>query len=308
MSLLIYSPETDKYDQWRAAFQAAAPELTLEFGEARDPAAVHYAFVWQPPPGMLAGLPALRAVFSMGAGVDHITADPLLPDLPLIRQRDAGMGQQMAQYALYAALHYQRDFDLLRLHQARGQWEPTLSLARPLLRVGILGLGTLGSAVARALTANGFAVSGWSRSAKAQDGVDCYHGDDQLADFLAGAELLICLLPDTAHTRGIIDRKLLAQLPAGAAVVNLARGALVVDDDLLAALDDGHIRGAMLDVFHREPLPREHRYWDHPRVVVTPHIAAETLVNASVQQVVEDIRRMDRGEAPVEAVDRQRGY
>ncbi|MGB0866376.1 MAG: 2-hydroxyacid dehydrogenase [Granulosicoccaceae bacterium] len=308
MSLLIYSPNSEKYDAWQEAFAAVAPSLPLEFGDHWTSEDVKYALVWQPPLGMLASLPNLRAIFSMGAGIDHITRDPELPQLPLVRQRDAGMGEQMAEYALYAALHYQRDFDRMRLQQSQKRWDASVSGVKPKLKVGVLGMGTLGSKVALALLNNGFGVSGWSRSIKQIEGVASYSGESGLADFLAGTELLICLLPDTPKTRGIVDKVLLQQLPKGAAVVNLARGALVVDQDLLAALDTGQIRGAMLDVFHREPLPQEHPYWQHPKVVITPHIAAETVFHASAQQVAADIQRLEQGLAPVESVDLQRGY
>lgn len=308
MSLLIYSPSTHRYEEWREAFSEAAPDLEVTFGAESLKDSTKYVLAWKPPQGFLATVPKLRAVFSMGAGIDHITADSSLPDVPLIRQRDAGMGQQMAEYALYAALHYQRDFDLIRINQSNTDWQPAVSRVRPRLNVGILGMGTLGAKVAESLVANGFPVSGWSRSAKDIAQVKSYSGQDELGDFLAETELLICLLPDTEQTRGIINHDLLGQLPQGAAVANLARGALVVDSDLLEAIDSGHIRGAMLDVFHQEPLPREHAYWQHPRVSVTPHIAAETVYRASALQVAHDIERMEQGLAPVEAVDIKRGY
>ncbi len=308
MSLLIYTPTVHRYPEWRKAFAACAPDLTIRCGLEEVDADVEYVLAWQPPPGFLATLPNLKAIFSMGAGIDHISADPELPDVPLIRQRDAGMGAQMAEYALYAALHYQRDFDRMRLLQQARQWEAEVSQVRPRLRAGILGLGTLGAVVARSLIDNGFAVSGWARSPKDMPGVACFAGEAQLAPFLSNTELLICLLPDTPATRGLINAKLLQQLPRGAAVVNVARGALVVDEDLLAALDDGHLRGAMLDVFNTEPLPVEHRYWQHPKVVLTPHVAAETVYSQSAQQVSGEIARLQQGLPPSETVDLARGY
>eukprot|EP00095_Tigriopus_kingsejongensis_P012493 snap_masked-scaffold3565_size8206-processed-gene-0.2 protein:Tk12493 transcript:snap_masked-scaffold3565_size8206-processed-gene-0.2-mRNA-1 annotation:"hydroxyacid dehydrogenase" len=244
----------------------------------------------------------------MGAGVDHITSDPDLPEVPLIRQRDAGMGVQMLEYALYAALHYQRDFDIMRGNQQSKTWAPYVSGVRPRLNIGILGLGTLGCAVAEGLLANGFPVSGWSRSPKDVEGVTSYSGATELPAFLAQTELLFCLLPDTEETRGIVNQSLLQQLPKGAVVVNVARGALLNDDDLLQAIDSGHIRGAMLDVFHQEPLASEHRFWAHPSIIVTPHVAAETVFSASAQQVKVDIDRMENGLAPLEVVDLERGY
>lgn len=307
MTLLIYTAN-ERYSQWRQAFAEAAPELDIVYGAQAANSQVKYSLTWAAPHGFLKTLPNLRAMFSMGAGVDHLTADPELPELPIIRQRDAGMGVQMAEYSLYAALHYQRDFDLMRDCQRRAQWDPNLSVAKEKIRIGILGLGTLGTKVAQSMIANGFPVNGWSRNAKDQPGVDCYVGLDELPIFLSRTDLLICLLPDTAATRGIVDRTLLQQLPQGAAIVNVARGALVIDEDLLTLLDAGHIRGAMLDVFHLEPLPSSHPYWTHPKVVVTPHIAAETIFTQSAHQVAAEIARMESGLAPTEVVDLARGY
>ena len=308
MSLLIYSPSTHRYAEWREVFAEVAPDLEVAFGVENLSDSTQYVLAWKPPHGFLATIPKLQAVFSMGAGIDHITSDPSLPDVPLIRQRDAGMGQQMAEYALYAALHYQRDFDLMGINQRNSDWQPAVSQVRPRLNIGILGMGTLGSKVAESLVINGFLVSGWSRSAKNIPQVKSYSGQAELGTFLSETELLICLLPDTDQTRGIINRDLLTQLPQGAAVANLARGALVIDEDLLGAIDSGHIRGAILDVFHQEPLPQEHTYWRHPKVLVTPHVAAETVYRASAQQVAHDIERMEQGLAPIEVVDLERGY
>lgn len=308
MSLLIYSPSSSRHEEWVEAFAESAPELDVVCGIENVSESTKYVLVWKPPQGFLASVPNLKAIFSMGAGIDHISCDPSLPEVPLIRQRDAGMGQQMAEYALYAALHYQRDFDLMRVQQNNAHWNTMVSGVRERLKVGILGMGTLGTCVAESLIANGFPVSGWARSPKQVDQVKSFSGEQGLAPFLAETELLICLLPDTDSTRGIINRELLAQLPQGAAVANMARGPLVVDEDLLAALDSGHIRGAMLDVFHQEPLAKSHPYWQHEKVVVTPHIAAETVHRVAAKQIAHDIERMEQGLAPVEVVDLQRGY
>jgi len=308
MSLLITTPHTSKYENWREAFAQIAPDLKVVCGAEQASEEVTYVLTWHPPKGLFQSLPNLRAVFSMGAGVDHITSDPSLPNVPLIRQRDAGMGTQMSEYALYAALHYQRDFDIVRLNQQSQTWAPFVSGVRPRLNIGILGLGTLGSVVANALVQNGFPVSGWSRSKKEVDGVTSYSGEGELGDFLAQTELLLCLLPDTEQTRGMVNQNLLQQLPKGAVLVNVARGALVNDDELLQAIDSGHLRGAMLDVFHIEPLPTEHRFWSHPNIVVTPHVAAETVYAASAQQVSLEIQRMEAGLPPTEVVDPSRGY
>ncbi len=308
MSLLIYTPNERNYLEWQEEFYRASPDLQIRCGIESASDDTKYVLAWKPPQGFLQTLPQLRAVFSMGAGVDHITSDPDFPDVPLIRQRDAGMGAQMAEYALYAALHYQRDFDLMRVNQQLGKWDTPVSRVRRRAKIGILGLGTLGSVVAQTLLANGFPVSGWSRTDKSMEGVNCYSGDNQLSAFLADAELLICLLPDTPKTRGIVNADVLRQLPTGAVLVNVARGPLIVDEDLVNALDSGQLRGAMLDVFHREPLAIEHPFWAHPKVILTPHIAAETVFSASAHQVVSEIARMEAGLSPSEVVDLERGY
>lgn len=301
------SPERNR--DWANALQARLPEARLTVYEGgKAPSDVDYLVTWRPPAGLFAELPQLRAVFNVGAGVDAILSAADLPDCPVVRLHDAGMGRQMADYALLAGLYIQRGFDRLRTAQNEQQWRPALGPARGRPTVGILGLGTLGHVVAEALRANAFPVRGWSRSRREIDGVDCFAGLDELEDFLAETELLFCLLPHTPDTEKLLNRARLAALPTGAVVVNVARGAIVDEDALLDALDEGHVRAALLDVFHVEPLPREHRFWTHPNVLVTPHIAAATLIGPSADSIVDGINRLEHGETPLGTVDRQRGY
>ena len=297
---------------WREALARRFPDRrVLEPGGAPELAGeVRHALVWKHTHGVLAQLPALEAVFVLGAGVEHALADPSLPaGVPVVRLHDAGMAAQMVDYHLYAALHYQREFDRYLLDEAAGRWHPRAPRAR--LRVGVLGLGALGSAVALALRERGFAVRGWTRRARSRNrmaGIEVHAGLQALDGFLAQTQLLLCLLPHTPETAGLLSHARLAQLPPGAAVVNTGRGSLIDEQALLELIDSGHLRGAFLDVTALEPLPAEHRLWRHPAVRVTPHVAAATLIDASVDQIADNIARLDRGEAVMGRVDLDAGY
>jgi glyoxylate/hydroxypyruvate reductase A len=295
---------------WPAALRAAMPELEVRhFPEIGDRAAIEYALVWMPDLGLLASLPRLKVVFSIAAGVDHILRDPSLPpDVPIVRMSDSYQASMMAEYATMAVLHYHRFLDDCLRDQARATWTPRKVLYTPETTVGILGMGDIGQEIARRLAGIGFRVRGWTRTPRSLAGVTCHHGADGLAEMLPHCQHLICVLPITPATRGLIDAKLLAALPRGASVINLGRGAHLVEEDLLAALDSGHIRGAFLDVFAKEPLPAEHPFWRHPRVVVTPHMGGELLPRTAAASVVANIRRHRAGEPLTHVYDRGRGY
>jgi glyoxylate/hydroxypyruvate reductase A len=218
------------------------------------------------------------------------------------------MAEQMIEYACHAVLRRYREFDAYAEQQRAGAWRPRRRIAKRRFGIGILGLGVLGSAVATALSQFGFPVYGWSRSPKALDGIESRAGAGELDFVLARAQILICLLPSTDETRGLLDRQRLSQLPRGGYVINLARGNVLVDEDLLALIDEGHLAGAMLDVFHDEPLPGAHAFWHHPKVTVTPHVSAATLVDESVAQIVAKIRRLEVGLPVTGVVERRRGY
>lgn len=305
--LLIATP--GETESWTSAFSRLAPDLPLAvWPQVPDPTAVRWAAVWNPPVGMFQQLPNLQAVFSLGAGVDALVGRKDLPELPLIRVVDGGMGAQMAEYALYGILHVHGRFDVLRDQQARGEWkDPGIRDAAD-VRVGILGLGALGQAVAEKLVPFGFDLKGWSRTPRSLPGVKCCHGAEALADFLAGTDVLVVLLPLTDETRGILSADRLALLPPGASVINLARGALIDESALLARLDSGAVRFALLDVFSVEPLPQNHPFWRHPRVLVTPHSSAATLRRQAVGQIVANITALKEGRSPSGLVDRSRGY
>ena len=305
MDVLICTEK--EQDEWRDALAACLPEARVHAGT--DAPACDYAVVWKPPAALFAKQPRLKALFSLGAGVNGLLAMPSLPrDVPLVRMEDVGMADQMVEYALYVALRRFRRFAEYADAQAEGRWAPRSIRDRRDFPVGVLGLGVLGGAVARALADFGFDVSGWSRTAKTIEGVQCEHGSGGLDAVLGRSELLLVFLPLTGDTEGLLDRERLAKLPEGAALANLSRGELVDDEALLEALDSGWVSEAYLDVFSREPLPAGHRYWTHPHVHMTPHVAALTPHAVACVQVAEKIRRLEAGQSVSGVVDRLRGY
>ena len=295
---------------WKEAMVARLPGAKIVTGDDNyDPETIDYALFWKQPQGLIKTLSNLKAIFSLGAGVDHVVSSPSLPaDLPVIRLEDAGMADQMVQYHLYAALHFMRDFDIYSDQQAKADWtqHPVARISK--CRIGVMGLGALGAAVATALSSLGFGVSGWSRSMKAIDGITTFAGKETLGEFLGQSDILICLLPRTTETENVLNSTTLSFLPKGAAIINAARGAMINEADLLRALDTGHLRGAFLDVAVTEPLPESHPFWDHPKIRITPHIAAETRIEESVEQIAENIDRINRGETPRGLVNRETGY
>jgi glyoxylate/hydroxypyruvate reductase A len=309
MVVLFYS-DADDPRPWRQALTQALPGLDFRvWPQAGALEEIEYALVWRPPPGMLKQFPRLKAILSLGAGVDHVFLDPHLPrHLPVTRMVDAGLAAQMSEYALYGVLHFHRCMDRYAEQQRRGEWRMLAAVPAQERTIGVMGLGVLGADFARKAAALGFRVRGWSRSPRDLPGVETFDGDAGLGAFLAGTQILANFLPLTPQTQGILDAKLFDRLPQGAYLINIARGAHVVEADLLRALDTGRLAGAMLDVFAREPLPPGHAFWKHPRVVVTPHVAAQAIASLMVEQVVDNIRRIERREAPTGLVDVERGY
>lgn len=277
---------------WAEALQAALPEAEVAWWRP-GAAPADYALLWHPPDAFFAEQPQLKAVFGAGAGVDAFIAR-VPPGLPLYRTEDAGMGALMAEYVSYALLRWHRQFDRYAGH---AHWQPLPPQRREDWTVGVLGCGVLGRAVARQVRHLGFPVRGWVRTPRPDDELPLWAGLEALPDFLAGTRLLVALLPLTSATRGLLNRERLGLLPRGACVVNIARGGLLVQEDLLALLDEGHLHAALLDVTDPEPLPPEHPLWHHPKVQITPHVAAHTPREAAVAQVADKIRRLARGEA-----------
>ena len=284
---------------WREALAAALPEaLWLDRAAAlRHANEVQAAVVANPPPGSLQGLPRLRLIQSLWAGVDRLLADPTLPTgVPIARMVDPAMSAAMAETALWAVLSLHRGFFAYARRQREGRWQAHAQRRADEVRVLVLGQGQMGQAAAARIAQQGYAVQGWRRDGQA------------LAPLLARSELVVNLLPLTPATRGLLNAEFFAALPAKASVVNLARGAHVVDDDLLAALDSGQLRHAVLDVFHAEPLPAGHRYWQHPRVTLLPHAAALTDPRSAAQVAAANLRAALRGDGVAHLVDRQRAY
>jgi len=309
MALLFYS-RVDEAPAWAEAAAAADPGLDFRvWPDAGDPAGIEAALVWKPEAGLLNRFPNLRLIQSLGAGVDHILAVPdLPPDVPIARLIDPTLTAQMVEYVLLAVLRHQRHWADYEAQQRAERWHHIPAWEASRCRVGVMGLGEIGGAAASALRGLGYAVRGWSRRPHRLEGVATHAGREQLDEFLKDLDILVCLLPLTDETRGVINRETLRRLPGGAYVINAARGGHVVDEDLLEALDSGHIAGACLDVFNEEPLPRGHPYWHHPKVMVTPHVAGLTLPHGAMPQVIENIRRVRRGEPPLNVVDRAAGY
>jgi glyoxylate/hydroxypyruvate reductase len=252
---------------------------------------------------------SMKAIFTFSAGVAHVLALPNLPrDVPIIRLEDAGMGEQMMRYVLAATLRFAQRFDAYAKQQREGIWRAEKPKAPREFRIGVMGVGVIGSAIASALVPFGFGVRGFARERKSIEGVECYAGSAALDEFLSGLDVLVATMPVTRETTGILNRATLSRLAPGAHVVNIGRGALLVDTDLLALIDEGHLSGATLDVFDEEPLRRDHPYWRRAEIAVTPHVAGVTLPDQAVAQIAAKIRRLERGLPVTGVVDRERGY
>jgi glyoxylate/hydroxypyruvate reductase A len=313
MKIIFYEQFADA-SLWLHDLALALPGADIREWQPGDTAPADYAVVWRPPPEMLADRPDLKAVFNLGAGVDAIVElerthpGTLPPNALLVRLEDTGMSSQMVEYATHAVLRYMRRFDEYDALQRDHKWEKLTPHSRDEFTVGVLGLGVLGTKVVEALTTLGIPVRGFSRTKKDIDGVRTFAGPQQLDAFLDGAKMLINLLPHTPDTEGILNRRTFERLAPGAYLVNLARGAHLVDEDLLHAMKSGQIAAATLDVFHTEPLPEDHPFWRTPRITLTPHISAMTLREESVAQVAEKIAAHARGEPISGIVDVKLGY
>jgi glyoxylate/hydroxypyruvate reductase len=307
---LVLCAQVDTLDQWQRELAVVFPgEPLAVWPDVPDPAAVRIALVAKPPRGALAGFPNLELICSLWAGVDGLLADPTLPrHVPLTRLIDPQLAAAMVESVLLHVLSAHRLAPRYRLQQARAEWRQHDQPAAAERTLGILGFGRLGSACAQALLPLGFRVLGWSRSARNHPRVECAHGEAGLMHVLARSNILVSLLPGTAATRGLLDAARLALLPAGATVINVGRGAVIDDRALLAALDAGRIETAILDVFHTEPLPADHRYWRHECVWLYPHVAAETDPRSASRIVADTVRRFRTGEPLPEQVDFARGY
>lgn len=307
---LLFISSTDDPDAWLSTLAAELPDLEMRvWPQMGDAGTIRYALVWNPPRGLLASLPNLKAVLSLGAGVDALLADPTLPpDLPVVRLVEPGLTAGMTEYVVWQALAWHRNERAYRTQQAEGRWQKCREQLAWQRSVAVMGLGEMGLAAARALAALGFRVSGWSRTPRRIDGIDCHAGWAGLDAFLAAAECLVCLLPLTGETQGILNAGVFARMPRGAHLINAGRGGHLVEADLLDALASGQLGGAALDVFTHEPLPPGHPFWSHPHITVTPHVAAVTHGHTAAPSIAAAIRELDQGRLPPQTVDRQRGY
>jgi glyoxylate/hydroxypyruvate reductase A len=307
---LLFKSDIDRGDSWRRVLLELEPGLDLrEWPEIGDPNDIEYALVWKPPQGELKTYPNLKAIFSLGAGIDHLASDPELPQgVPVVRMVEPGLTAGMTEFVIMSVLYHHR-FMLDYAAQARAhRWHEIDQVPAWERRVGIMGLGVLGGDAAEALVGLRFDVAGWSGSPKDLPGVTSFHGADGFLPFLNRSDILVCLLPLTPETTDILDARAFAALPKGAALISVGRGPQVVEEDLLAALDSGHLDGATLDVFREEPLPADSPFWDHPRVVVIPHVASMTIARGACEFVIDNIRRFEAGQALRHVVDLDKGY
>jgi glyoxylate/hydroxypyruvate reductase A len=301
-------------DAWLSRFRTFGQQHTVRtVAEIGDPAEIDYVCAWKPPSGLLAKLPNLKVIFSLGAGVDHLMNDPSLPSVPIVRIVDPDLTKRMCEYVVLHCLLHQRKMKLYGEQQSRKIWHEHPERPAGEVRVGILGMGVLGQAAAAALAPVGFKITGWSRSKKTVPGVVTFGGEAELPAFLGQTDILVSLLPLTPATRGMLNYAFFRQLArdgvlGGPALVNAGRGGLQVEADILRALDDGTLLGASLDVFEREPLPQDSPLWPHPKIYVTPHNAAQSDPEALTKYVLGQIEDFERGKPLRNVVDRKLGY
>ncbi|HEY9185113.1 MAG TPA: glyoxylate/hydroxypyruvate reductase A [Salegentibacter sp.] len=309
MSFLIVSPGKDP-KPWVKALQNQHPGLNIYvYPEEHDKEDVDFVLAWKHPRGLFKNYPNLKVIASMGAGVDHITSDPDLPEnIQITKVVDNMLEEDMGNFVLSLILNYQRDLLIYQKQQAEKKWNPVTYKRNKDVKVGILGLGHLGQKTAKTLANNGFKVHGFSKTPKEIDQVESFSGEDQMEAFLAESEILVNLLPLTPETEKILNKTLFEKLPEGAYVINVARGEHLVELDLIEMLDQGHLSGAAMDVFWQEPLPDDHPFWEHPKVFITPHIASVTHPNYVVPQIVENYERMMEEEPLKNVIEQEKGY
>lgn len=309
MALSLICPTKDSRP-WVAAIKAIAPELDLRvWPDDGDKADVTFTLVWAQPQGIFSQYPNLQVISSMGAGVDNLLQDDSIPSQAnVVRMVDPRLVSQMGDYVLAAVLNHVRQFPDYGQYQQQQQWQPLQPRNIDDVTVGVMGVGQIGSTVATRLSQVGFQVLGWSRRAKTITDIQVFAGQQQLSNFLAASEILVCLLPLTAETENILNAETLGHLPQGAYIINVARGNHLVEEDLLSLLNNNYLVGACLDVFRQEPLPLEHPFWSHSKITITPHVASLTDPVSVAPQIVENYRRMTAGEPLLNQVDLQQGY
>ena len=312
MALLLASTDFwEDMDVWLKCLRLAMPEVDIRvYPDDGDVNEVEFAVVWKHPRGILKKYPNLKAILSLGAGVDHIISDPELPDgIPIVRLVDKKLTHEMCLHALHWVLHFHSGQYLYRSHQLKRQWIQQSSIQTEDRTIGIMGLGNIGRSIGELLVTQSFNVIGWGANQKSSltDIKYCY-GQDQLSDFLGRTNILINVLPLTSGTTNIITKKELSLLPKDSFIINIGRGGIINEDDLLTLLSEGHIKAAALDVFAQEPLPENNSLWDHPSVYITPHIAGQSNPNSAGQTISENIYRIQKGELPYPIYSRTNGY
>ena len=309
MTLSIICTDRDPIP-WVTALQEIDPSLSIHvWPDERQWDEVTFALCWKHPAGVLQSYPNLQCISSMGAGVDHLLNDALLPQhLPVVRLVDPGLAQSMFEYLCTAVMYYFREFDAYHTYHSQALWHQRPPKMMAQTTIGVMGLGQLGGYVAQKLAQMGFNVVGWSRTEKAIANVTTYAGKAALPPFLHQTHILICLLPLTAQTGNILNAELFRQLPQGAYLINVARGEHMVEEDLLIALADGQLQGACLDVFRTEPLPPEHPFWSNSKIILTPHCSSITNPRSVAPQIVENYRRIQQQKPLLNLVSVQHGY
>ncbi|WP_439882616.1 2-hydroxyacid dehydrogenase [Pontibacter sp. MBLB2868] len=309
MAMILISQGRDM-TPWAEALKEKRPELDLRvYPDDSNKEEVAFALVWNHPLGVFKEFPNLKCISSMGAGVDHIMKDPELPaNAAITRVTDENLTRDMADFCVALVMNHLRGLAFYKMQEAAHDWQPRHYLNISDVTIGVMGVGVLGAHVASQLSNLGFKVNGWARSKKMIEGVEIFSGDTMLGDFLATSDILICLLPLTKETTDILNRDTFQKLPKNAFVINVARGAHLVDADLIEMIDTGHLSGASLDVFRQEPLPEEHPFWSHPKINVTPHIASVTEPKAVVSLILENYDRVRNNEHLLNVVSPQKGY
>jgi glyoxylate/hydroxypyruvate reductase A len=310
MNIAVSLPAEDKTEWWCQMLRDLMPDWNVyPINKVPDPDAITYSVLWRPATGAMKPFKNLKAIVSLGAGIDHVLADEELPlHVPIIRTVGTDLTQRMKEYVALHVLRHHRELPAIQANQMRQVWEQIVVPPATQRRVGVMGLGNLGAVAADLLSQIGFEVSGWSRSPKDLPGIKCYSGSEGFGAFLEGTEILVCLLPLTENTRGILNADTFNRLKRGASIINAARGPHLVDSDLLEALNSGQISTATLDVFHVEPLPKSHPFWTNPKITVTPHVASLIDAPTGSKIVAKNIRTFDETGTVADLADAKRGY
>lgn len=309
MSIVIIRAD-DKINDWKTALLSAVPNLNVySYLEEHQPKDIKMALVWKPPLGVIKNYPNLECIASSGAGVDFLFEDESLPKhVPITRVVDEYLAKDMSEHVIGLIFGYLKNFNQYKLNQVQKIWKPQPYLRIKDVNVGIMGLGALGKVLALDLVHYGFKVNGWSHSKKNIKGIQSFAGQEDMNGFLNETNVLVCLLPLTKVTTGILNKKLFKQLPHGAHIINVARGGHLVDKDLVEMIDNGHLSGASFDVYHQEPLATEHPFWNHPKINMTPHYASVSDTDSVVPQIIENYRRLASGQELLNLVSTQKGY